>query len=78
MEPLRGYDAWKQRAPNPGSVGPGDNKPYQHTKMLWFRAWRVMQRQGDEKAEFWLDQQREIPAFASFVKEVDAYRDRQR
>jgi len=37
-----------------------------------------MQRQGDEKAEFWLDQQREIPAFASFVREVDASRDRHR
>ena len=77
MESLRGYDAWKTRVPDSGGAGDG-GAGHRHTKMLWFRAWRFMQRQGDEKAEFWLDQQREIPAFASFVREVDASRDRHR
>jgi hypothetical protein len=74
MEHLRGYDAWKTRVPDPGTGGSGKAKGYQHTKMLWFRAYRFAKRHG--QGDQWLETQRGIPLFADFVKEADAQRHR--
>lgn len=74
MEHLRGYDAWKERVPDPG--GSGGESGHSRTKMLWFRSYRFMQRQGEARLDAWLNEQRQIPAYAGFVKWVDEHSSR--
>lgn len=72
MEHLKGYDSWKTRAPDCTSGGVPMNRAFSHTRMLWFRSWRFMRRQSPETYRAWMDEQRQIPAFAGFVRWVDA------
>ena len=68
MEPLKGYDAWKTRAPDPGHQALPETG-YSRTRMLWWRSYRLAQRHGTLPE--WLDEQRQYPAFASFVREAE-------
>jgi len=76
MEHFAGYDEWKARVPDVPSGGVRDSAAYSHTRMLWFRAYRFAKRHGVEQA--WLDEQRQVPAFEPFVREVDGYEQRHR
>jgi hypothetical protein len=78
MTHLRGYDAWKTRAPDHSGGGVGLDLDRRHEKMLWFRSWRLVKRQGQAQADAWLDEQRAIPRFAHYVKEADAHNARWR
>jgi hypothetical protein len=67
-EPLKGLDAWKTDAPDPGHVGLPE-QPEARTRHLWFASLRWAARHG--KGREYVDSQRLYPKFAAFVAEVD-------
>lgn len=75
MESLRGYDAWKTRVPDPGT---GGETGHGRTQSLWWQSYRFAKRQGPAAFAAWMDEQRRVPLFAGFVKQVDDIARRQK